>query len=205
MLQNSIIDDDIIFQYPCKTRLEITNYLLALIHQHDVDTAKHSYNVANIAVRFARKLNLSSQMIKDISVAALLHDIGKIKIPRQILNKPEKLTKSEFEIMQRHSQYGFVILNKIGPLQDIAEAVCCHHEKFDGNGYPSGKAGDQIPLMAQILSITDVYEALTSDRTYRKAMTQKEAFQVINSGRENHFNPELVNIFLLGGASGGVP
>lgn len=199
MLQNSIIDDDIIFQYPCKTRLEITNYLLALIHQHDVDTAKHSYNVANIAVRFARRLNLSSQMIKDISVAALLHDIGKIKIPRQILNKPEKLTKSEFEIMQRHSRYGFVILNQIHPLQDIAEAVCCHHEKFDGNGYPSGKSGDEIPLIAQILSITDVYEALTSDRTYRKAMTQKEALQVINSGRGTHFNSVLVNMFLLGG------
>ncbi len=199
MLQNSIIDDETIFEYPCKTRLEITNYLLALIHQHDVDTAKHSYNVANIAVRFARSLNLSSQMIKDISVAALLHDIGKIKIPRQILNKPEKLSKSEFKIMQKHSRYGFIILNQIDPLQDIAEAVCCHHEKFDGNGYPSGKSGDEIPLIAQILSITDVYEALTSDRTYRKAMTQEEAFQVINSGRETHFSSSLVNMFLLGG------
>jgi putative nucleotidyltransferase with HDIG domain len=199
MLQNSIIDDEIIFQYSCKTRLEVTNYLLSLIHQYDVDTAKHSYNVANIAVNFARKLNLSSKMIEDISVAALLHDVGKIKIPRNILNKPGKLTESEFEIMQKHSQYGFVILNQIPPLQDIAEAVCCHHEKFDGNGYPSGKSGDEIPLIAQILSITDVYEALTSDRTYRKAMTQKEAFQVINSGRETHFNSVLVNMFLLGG------
>ncbi|SFM17268.1 HD-GYP domain-containing protein [Pelosinus propionicus] len=199
MLQNSIIDDDIIFQYPCKTRLEITNYLLTLIHQHDVDTARHSYNVANIAVRFAKRLNLSSQMVKDISVAALLHDIGKIKIPRRILSKPEKLTNSEFEIMKRHSQYGFLILSKIRPLQHIAEAVCCHHEKINGKGYPNGKAGDEIPFIAQILSITDVYEALTTDRTYRKAMSQKEALQVINSGRETHFNSVLVNMFLLGG------
>lgn len=199
MLQNFIVDDETIFQCPFKTKLEITNYLLGLISHYDAATAQHSYNVANISVNFAKKLNLSPQTIKDISLAALLHDVGKIKIPQHILNKPETLTESEFEIIQKHSQYGFVILNQIQPLQEIAEAVRCHHEKFNGGGYPSGKAGDEIPLIAQILSITDVYEALTTDRTYRKAMTQKEAFQIIDSGRDVHFNPTLVDMFLLGG------
>jgi putative nucleotidyltransferase with HDIG domain len=200
MLQNLIIDDETIFQYPFKSKLEISHHLLSLINKHDVGTAKHSCNVANIAVNFAKKLNLSSQKIENISTAALLHDIGKIKIPRHILNKPEKLTDSEFEIIKKHSQYGFEILKQIKPLQNIAEVVHCHHEKFNGGGYPGGKAGSEIPLIAQILSIADVYEALTSDRIYRKAMTQIEACKVIDCGRETHFDPMLVNIFLLGGS-----
>lgn len=199
MLHDLIIDDDTIFQYPFKTRLEITNYLLSLIHKHDAGTAKHSYNVANIAVNFAKKMNFPPHLVQDLSIAALLHDVGKIKIPVQILNKPGKLTESEFEMIKQHSQYGFDILRQIPPLQSIAEAVCCHHEKFNGKGYPSGKAGEEIPLLAQILSITDVYEALTADRTYRKALTPEEAFQVIDSGKETHFNAALVTSFLLGG------
>ncbi len=199
MLQSLIIDDETIFQYPFKSRLEISQYLLSLINKHDVGTAKHSCNVANIAVNFAKKLNLSSQKIQNISTAALLHDVGKIKIPRHILNKPERLTESEFDIIKKHSQYGFEILKQIKPLQNIAEVVHCHHEKFNGGGYPGGKAREEIPLVAQILSIADVYEALTSDRIYRKAMTQAEAYNIIDSGRETHFDPMLVNVFLLGG------
>jgi putative nucleotidyltransferase with HDIG domain len=200
MLQTLIIDDQTIFQYPFKSKLEVSHYLVSLINKHDVCTAQHSHNVARIAVNFAKKLKLSPQNIESISTAALLHDIGKIKIPQHILNKPEKLTDSEFEIIKKHSQYGFEILKQIKILEDIAEVVQCHHEKFNGGGYPSGKAGSEIPLIVQILSIADVYEALTSDRSYRKAMTQIEACHVIDCGRETHFDPVLVNAFLLGGS-----
>jgi len=199
MLQKLVIDDENIFQYPFKTKSEIINHLLNLISQHDMDTARHSYKVASMAVAFAIKLNLSLQIIEDTSTAALLHDIGKIKIPKNILNKPGKLTENEFQLIKKHSQYGFDILQNINQLKHIAEAVLCHHEKFNGKGYPSGKAGNEIPLIAQILSIIDVYEAITSDRVYRKAMTQKEAFQVIYDGMEIHFNSKLVKKFLLGG------
>lgn len=199
MLQNLVIDDEIIFQYPFKTKSEIINHLLNLINQHDAGTAKHSYKVANMAVAFAIKLNLSLQTIEDITTAALLHDIGKIRIPKNILNKPGKLTGNEFQIIKKHSQYGFEILKNTNQLRHIAEVVLCHHEKINGKGYPAGKTGKEIPLIAQILSIIDVYEAITSDRIYRKAMTQKEAFQIIYDGMGTHFNSTLVKKFLLGG------
>jgi putative nucleotidyltransferase with HDIG domain len=199
MLQSLIIDDKIIFQHPFKAKSEVVNHLLNLISRHDTGTARHSYNVAEIAVKFANTLNLPCEMVENIGTAALLHDIGKIKIPKDILNKPEKLTADEFEVIKKHSQYGFEILNNIGQLKDIAEAVYCHHEKYNGKGYPNGKVGQEIPFISQILSITDVYDALTSDRIYRKAMTPKEAFKVIHSEMESHFNTKLVNRFLLGG------
>ena len=199
MLQNLLIEDKIIFQYPFKTKSETINHLLNLISQHDTGTARHSYKVANLAVAFAIKLNLPFQTIEDTLTAALLHDIGKIKIPKNILNKPGKLTENEFQIIKKHSRYGFDILKNTNQLMNIAEVVLCHHEKINGTGYPNGKAGKEIPLIAQILSIIDVYEAITSDRTYRKAMTRKEAFQVMYDGMETHFNSTLVKIFLLGG------
>jgi putative nucleotidyltransferase with HDIG domain len=199
MLQSLIIDDEIIFQHPFKTKSEVVKHLLNLISRHDAGTVRHSYNVARIAVKFAKTLNLPCQTVEDVSTAALLHDIGKIKIPKDILNKPEKLTEDEFEVIKKHSQYGFEILNNISQLKDIAEAVYCHHEKYNGKGYPNGKAGQEIPFIAQILSITDVYDALTSDRIYRKAMTPKEASKVIYSEMESHFNSKLINSFLLGG------
>jgi len=199
MLQNLVIDDEIIFQYPFKTKSEIINHLLKLISQHDTSTARHSYKVANMAVAFAIKLNLPLQVIEDTSTAALLHDIGKIKIPKNILNKPGKLTENEFQIIKKHSQYGFEILKNINQLKHVAEVVLYHHEKFNGKGYPTGKAGKEIPFIAQILSIIDVYEAITSERIYHKAMTRKEALQVIYDGMGTHFNSTLVKFFLLGG------
>jgi putative nucleotidyltransferase with HDIG domain len=199
MLQNLIIDDEIIFQHPFKTKTEIVNHLLNLISMHDTGTARHSYNVAEMAVKFANTLNLPCQTVEEIATAALLHDIGKIKIPKDILTKPGKLTGDEFEVIKKHSQYGFEILNNINQLKYIAEAVHCHHEKYNGTGYPNGKNGHEIPFIAQILSITDVYEALTSDRIYRKAMSPDEASKVIYREMESHFNAKLVNMFLLGG------
>jgi len=196
MLQGLIIDDEIIFQHPFKTKSEVVNHLLNLISRHDTGTARHCHNVAEMAVKFARILNLPCQTVEDIETAALLHDIGKIKIPKEILNKPDKLTEDEFEVIKKHSQYGFEILKNFTQLKNIAEDVYCHHERYNGKGYPNGKSGQEISLIAQILSITDVYDALTSDRIYRKAMAPKEASQVIYSEMKNHFNSKLVNIFL---------
>ena len=200
MLQKLVVDDEIIFQYSFRTKPEIINHLLELISYHDIDTARHSYKVAYMAVAFAIKLNLPLQTIEEISTAALLHDIGKIKIPKNILNKPGKLTEDEFSIIREHSQSGFDILKNIDQLKHIAQIVLCHHEKINGEGYPNGKVGKEIPLISQILSIIDVYEAITSDRIYRKAMTQKEAFEIIYGGMETHFNSRLVETFLLGGS-----
>lgn len=197
MLRNFFVDNKTLITCPLKKITETTTHFLTLLAQHDQCTAAHSYNVERIAVNFAMKLNLSYQIIQDISTAALLHDIGKIKIPKKILRKPAKLTETEFEIIKKHSEYGFEILKATDQLKDIAEAVLYHHEKINGEGYPMGKDGRNIPLVSRILSIADVYESITSDRVYRKAMTQKEALQVMYDGRGTHFDSILVSKFCI--------
>ncbi|SFL31039.1 HD-GYP domain-containing protein [Pelosinus propionicus] len=178
---------------------EVIAYLFQLIVNYNLPTAKHSCRVQKIAVGFAVKLGLSFQIIQQIAMAALLHDIGKIIIPKEILNKPDKLTNHEFEIIKQHPENGYHLLQKIDPLhqlENVADAILSHHERYDGTGYPCGKVGDEIPLVARILSITDVYEAITSNRVYHTAMTQKEANKIIDEGKESHFDPYLVDVFL---------
>jgi HD-GYP domain-containing protein (c-di-GMP phosphodiesterase class II) len=184
--------------YSIFSRSKMIAYLFQLIVKHSPSTAKHSCRVEKLAVGFAVKLGLSFQTIQLVSVAALLHDIGKIIIPEKILNKPEKLTKSEFEIIKLHPRDGYNLIKRIDQLhqlESLAEAILFHHEKYNGTGYPCGKVGDEIPLIARILSITDVYEAITSNRVYHKAMTQKEAKEIIFEGKEIHFDPYLVDAF----------
>lgn len=175
---------------------DIADYLLRFIAQQDFATAKHSLNVKMIAVQFAENLDCSSQFIQNLSTAALLHDIGKMIIPKNVLHKPGRLTEAEFEIMKEHSQNGFNFLRSITQLNHIAEAVLYHHEQYNGQGYPKGKAGKDIPLMSRILTIVDVYEAITADRVYRKAMTPEEAIKVLHDGRGIQFDPKLVTVFL---------
>ena len=180
------------------SRSKAIAYLFELIVKHNPSTAKHSCRVEKLAVGFAVKLGLSFQTIQLVSMAALLHDIGKIITPKEILNKPGKLTKNEFEIIKLHPENGYHLIQKIGQLhqlESLAEAILFHHEKYNGTGYPYGKAGDEIPLVARLLSIIDVYEAITSNRVYHKAMTQKEAKKIIFKGKEIHFDPYLVDAF----------
>lgn len=179
------------------TSAEIVAYLLNNLLKHDACTFLHSCRVQKLAVNFAMQLELPADMIEDISIAALLHDIGKITIPSSLLKKPGKLNEAEFSIIKKHSEAGYKILKNTILSPDIAETVLYHHEKYNGTGYPRGGMGENIPLLSRIVSITDVYEAITSDRVYRKAMAKKEALQVIYKGAEAHFDPELVNQFLI--------
>lgn len=138
---------------------------------------------------------LSNEVIKRLASASLLHDIGKLSVPGTLLNKPAPLTEAEFAIVKRHSAAGAALLQGIDPLNHITEAVLYHHERFDGTGYPEGKAGEKIPLMARILAISDVYEATTADRAYRRAMTPQAAKEILLSGKGTHFDPVLVDVF----------
>jgi putative nucleotidyltransferase with HDIG domain len=182
----------------CKfTRTDIVDYLLRFISQHDQEIANHSRGVEEFAVELARSLGLPVPTIQNISIAALLHDIGKLMIPQEILNKPGKLTLYEYELVKEHSENGFnflKVLDFLNPM--VADAVYAHHERYDGSGYPGGKAGEDIPFMARILTIADVYESITTDKVYRPAMTQKEAIDVLLEGRGTHFDPVLINIFI---------
>lgn len=145
---------------------------------------------------------LTEQEIMDIALASIMHDVGKIAIPDAILNKPGKLTPEEFEIMKTHTTQGGELLKKIPQMKEheafryAYDIALHHHERYDGRGYPDGLKGDEISLWAQIVSLADVYDALTSKRVYKESFAAEEAVQMIKDGKCGVFNPELLEIFL---------
>jgi putative nucleotidyltransferase with HDIG domain len=162
----------------------------------DKYTENHSYRVSVYAVRIASHMRLSHERIEDVRAAALLHDIGKLEISRDILYKAAKLTSDEFSEMQKHVSRGVEMLEPVGgSLRRVIPIILAHHDKFDGSGYNPTK-GDAIPLEARIISVADVYDSLTSDRPYRKAMPTTEAKDVISKGAGTDFDPDVVNAFM---------
>jgi len=166
-----------------------------LIDKRDSATGKHSLAVMEIAIGIGKQLGLSSQLMEEISIAALLHDVGKIGIPEILLNKPDQLTNEEYFLIQQHSRIGYDAIKNIKQLENIAEYILHHHEKFDGTGYPAKIKGEEIPLVSRILSIADVFEAITADRVYRPAIPLEQALVVMYSGKGNFFDPVLLNAF----------
>ena len=148
------------------------------------------------ATRIAAYMRLSAERIEDVRAAALLHDIGKLEVSRDILYKAAKLTSEEFSEMQKHVSRGVEMLEPVGgSLRRVIPIILAHHDKFDGTGYNAIK-GEAIPLEARIISVADVYDSLTSDRPYRQAMPPTEARDVIAKGADSDFDPLVVNAFL---------
>lgn len=156
----------------------------------------HTQRVSDISERFGIILGMSNDNINKLKAISHLHDIGKIAIDEGILNKPGKLTVEEWEIIKKHPEIGARIISSSNEYALIAEDILAHHERFDGKGYPKGISGKDIPLRARIISIVDSYDAMTSDRPYRKAMTHKEAVNEIIKCAGTQFDPELVDIFI---------
>ena len=161
-------------------------------------TFTHSVNVSVLAIAIGRRLGKSAQEMNNIGFAGLLHDIGKMQIPESILNKPGKLTEEEYQVMKMHTVYGYDYLcaNSKEIPNEILKAVRSHHEKSDGSGYPDGLFEKEIPLFAKILSIADVYDAVTSERVYHKGMAPSDALRMIFSWSGKHFNDQLVKFFI---------
>ncbi len=148
----------------------------------DEYTFKHSVDVATMAMIIARKHGMSEKEVQEIGVSGLLHDVGKSQIPNEILNKAGRLTEEEFALMKQHSLFGFKILKEKGSIsQSISLGVLQHHEKINGQGYPLGLSGDQITPYAKVLSVADVYDALVTERPYKKAFSQNDAIEIIMS------------------------
>ena len=166
------------------------------IEAKDSYTSGHSSAVTRYAVPVARQLDISENDLQVIEFAAILHDIGKIAVPERVLNKPGKLTREEFEDIKRHPSAGAEIIRSIGFLNEAVPYVKHHHERWDGKGYPDGLAGDEIPLGAQVISIVDTFDAMTSTRSYRKALPEQEAVQEIQRCSGRQFNPKVVEAFL---------
>ncbi len=162
----------------------------------DKETEGHTKRVTTMTVNLARKAGISADKLIHIRRGALLHDMGKLGVSDSILLKPGKLTDEEWVIMKRHPQYAYEMLSKIKYLRPALDIPYCHHERWDGTGYPRGLVGEQIPLAARIFTVVDVWDALRSDRPYRKAWSDEEAIEYIKTHSGKDFDPQVVNLFL---------
>jgi putative nucleotidyltransferase with HDIG domain len=172
--------------------------LLILRHfvSKDEYTEHHSHRVSEYAVRIATHLKLNTERIEDVRAAGLLHDIGKLEISRELLYKAARLTSEEFREIQQHVGKGVEILENVGgSLRRVIPIVLAHHDKFNGSGYHPTR-GDEIPIEARVISVADVYDSLTSDRPYRKAMSPFEAKDIVVKGTGTDFDPAVVDAFL---------
>ena len=162
----------------------------------DRETEGHSQRVLDLTVKIAQKLGVKQEEMIHIKRGSLLHDIGKMGVPDSILLKDGPLDKEEWDIMKKHPEFAYQMLSTIPFLENALEIPHCHHEKWDGTGYPQELKGDEIPLSARIFAIVDVWDALRSDRPYRKAWTDRKALDHIQSESGKHFDPMVVNVFL---------
>jgi diguanylate cyclase (GGDEF)-like protein/PAS domain S-box-containing protein/putative nucleotidyltransferase with HDIG domain len=157
---------------------------------------EHSKRVSYWCEKIAQRMNLDSHIVSKLRIAGLMHDIGKIGIPDSILDKPDRLTEEEFNLIRKHSEVGYRILSAANEFSEIADYILAHHERWDGMGYPKGLKGNDIPIYARIISVADSFDAMTSDRAYRKAMNINQAKQEIIKYSNVQFDPNVVKIFL---------
>jgi putative nucleotidyltransferase with HDIG domain len=174
----------------------IIKTLSAAIEAKDEYTDGHSRRVEHYAEQIAQKLRFSPSLVEAIKVAALLHDIGKIGIKDSTLNKPGNLTDEEWEKVKQHPSIGMKILEGVSFPKRIKDAILHHHERYDGTGYPNNLKGDQISIDAYILAAADAYDAMTSDRPYRKAIPKKTAIDIIRKARGKQFHPDIADILI---------
>lgn len=177
-----------------QVHMETVSALVSSIEVNDPYTEGHGKRVSYYAKNLAAALGLSQDTASELETAGLLHDIGKLGIPSDILNKPEGLTDAEYEVIRRHPENTRKILENITGLHRIREFTYCHHEHFDGKGYPRGLQGDEIPYESQIISVADAFDAMTSDRAYRKALSAADAAVIIQRQSGKQFNPRLSQI-----------
>ncbi len=176
--------------------LDTLEALASTLDAKDKYTRGHSERVAKYAVQIARELKLPEDQVETIEHVALLHDIGKIGVSAELLNRKGQLSASEFDLIKLHPVIGANILKEIHDLGSATEYVRYHHEKYDGSGYPDGLKGDNIPLGARIITLADSFDAMTSDRSYRKKMNWEEALEEVKRSAGTHFDPQIVKAFL---------
>ena len=170
--------------------------LVSIVEKRDTYTAGHSTRVADYAERIAKAMGIAQERIHILHRAGMLHDIGKIAIPDSVFLKPSKLTQEEYKLIQEHVIMSYEILNKISLFDDIKEIVRDHHEHYDGSGYPRGLRGDETPILAQILTLADSFDAMTTDRIYKGRKSVQEALDEIERLSGKQFNPEIVQVAL---------
>ncbi len=182
--------------YSTSYRSLILSSLKSALFEKSGETEEHGQRIAKNANKLAKRLGFGIDQLDDLEIFAVLHDIGKIAIDNDILTKTERLTDAEWEIIKQHPETGYRIAKNIPELNDIAEYILCHHERWDGKGYPRGLVGEEIPLIARVLSIADAYDAMTADRSYRKALSKEAAKQELLDNAGTQFDPNLIPLFI---------
>jgi len=176
--------------------LDMTIALAAAIEAKDEYTKGHCQRVSAYAVEIGTRLALPDHTMRDLELAAILHDIGKIGIDEAILRKPTRLTFEEMQAMHEHPAIGERILRSVEPLQLVASYIIYHHEHYDGRGYPNGARGEEIPLIARIISVADAYDSMSSRRPYRETLPEAESLNRLRTKAGSQFDPQIVSIFL---------
>ena len=176
--------------------IQIVKTLSGAIDAKDAYTNGHSNRVAEYSKEMAKRLGMSAEEQEDIYMMGLLHDVGKIGIPDAIINKPQGLTEEEYSVIRNHPVMGEEILKNITEFPRLSTGARCHHERFDGKGYPDGISGDQIPIEARIISIADAYDAMSSRREYRDVLPQQVVRVEMEKGRGTQFDPKYLDIML---------
>lgn len=179
-----------------KTLSDAINTLAKIVEMRDPYTAGHQRKVADLAIAIAREMNCDGAQVENLGMAALIHDIGKIHVPTEILSKPGKLSKGEFDLIKTHAASGYEIVKNMEFPPAVAEAVLQHHERLDGSGYPNGLKGSEICFEARILSVSDVVEAMSSHRPYRPALGVTKALEEISSNKGRLYDPAVVDACL---------
>ncbi|MHB9026009.1 MAG: HD domain-containing phosphohydrolase [Armatimonadota bacterium] len=177
------------------TFLGVVSALVESIDAKDDYTRGHSARVAEVSVALGRAMNLSREEIATLRLSAILHDVGKIGVPDRVLNKAGVLTAEEYEIIRQHPAIGYRILSKVPSMDEVLSGIQSHHERFDGRGYPSGRSGDEVSLYARIIGAADAFDAMTSDRVYRRALSLEEALTELHTGAGVQFDPAVVAAF----------
>lgn len=179
-----------------QAHLQTIILLANIIEARDAYTRGHVERVQQLALRLGHALGWSASDIALLEYGALLHDVGKIAIPEAILNKPGKLTLDETEIMRSHTTTGAKILLGVSHLQRAAPFARCHHERWDGNGYPDGLAGEKIPREGRLMALVDVFDALNSDRPYHRGLPVQRVLEIIQREAGNYFDPQMTAVFV---------
>jgi len=179
-----------------KELLNSIRTLVSVINAKDRYTYGHSERVTDNAIKLATRLGLPQEEIQILGYAAFLHDIGKIEVDREVLNKVTPLSKKEWEIIKRHPEWGSVIVKAMRKLHPTVPVILHHHENFDGSGYPAGLKGKDIPILARIIRIADSFDAMTSERPYKESLDVVTAMEMIRANSGTQFDPELVTVFL---------